>query len=180
MLSAINAKLSVMKRMFYICIILSFAGLIYGAIPSDEVHQFLTEYIDGKPTGTVYYIEIRIYKINNEVKWVYNHARLAENKEDNTISIDGWQSRSDDNYSAPVLKNVIWIPGEKIKYKWLVMDDIEFLLVKDKKKKYEWTTTAKGALKIGSRIGSTIEYRSSKKVDLEHSTLRLFNFYYNN
>jgi hypothetical protein len=172
-----------MKKYFFVFIAaLLFTNLTFSAERvKDEIHKFLIEYSDGKPTGTTLYIEITIYKIDSKVKWIYNETRFDQNVESDDISIDSKQSRSNDDYSEPILKDVVWSPGKKLQCKWMIMSEgLNLVAVKDEKKEFDWNLTSSGMVIINSNTQHKIEYRSAKKVDLKRSVLRLVNLYFNN
>jgi hypothetical protein len=148
---------------------------------SDSIHQYLTEYIDGKKTGSVMYIEVKIFKIRGKMRWLYSETRFNSVNSEKIVTVSMQQSRSNDDYSEPLLKDVVWVPGEKFEcvINQGMANTVLKAVKKDKGKKYDWTVY--GSMKYRLKPGQEehfLELKGSKDTELQFRKMRLVNLYY--
>jgi hypothetical protein len=170
-----------MKRILLIVLFLIANTVLFGfETKRDVITQFLTEYIDGKPTGGMKYIEITLDNINNKIFWFYTEIYFNSIDYEKSTRVSVIQSRSDDNFSIPVLSDVKWKPGEKLTCKIdCAKDCFELIAIKkDKTRQFDWSVSGGGKFRQGNGETHVFEWRGSKDYQLLFSKLKLEALYY--
>jgi len=171
-----------MKRifLFFIFIILNMA-IACATNNRDVITQYLKEFIDGKETGNVKYIEIELFDIKNKISWIYTEVYFNSIDNEKATAIGVKQSKSDDTFRTPLLSNLKWKPGEKLTYQINDgVDNFNFVAIKNKSnKKFDWIVSGKGKYSLNKSDGThTFEWRGVKEYDLKYKKLKCQALYY--
>ena len=162
------------------CVFSCFSPCFSKPIPQDVISTFLTEYTDGKPTGTIIQLEINILKPDKKTKWVLKQVTFSSSDIERNTNVQMMQTSSEENTDAPYLNKINWEPSRSFECSYLPdgWHKIKFEAKKVSGTKNVWDVICKGEIKLtGSSSSVPWEWKSSKEIDLKYSKIKLVNLY---
>ncbi len=180
-----------MKRFLIVCIcVLCFIcsnpaiakyDEIVHAYFDDIVPVYLTEYIDGKPTGNVMQFELHVMGTEKKPRWVLTTIIISTDDYDETETLQTLQVSSDEVTDLPWVQKLKWIPGKNIDCVLLPEGDesVVFTATKIKGTTYDWNLSCVGVIKGAVTNGETKkwEWKASKDTVLKYKKLRFVSLY---
>jgi hypothetical protein len=147
---------------------------------SDTISLFLHTYRNGEEENTKIHFELKIYEDEGKTQWVLSQTDFDDDDYNKQTSVYPKDSRSVDNYSEPTLKNVIWVPGKKVSFRYDPgWEHIDMVAIRNLKGgKYDWSITGKGEGETKVDGKYTLEVRSTKEIKLKFNTLRSVSLYH--
>lgn len=172
------------KRLILVLLIFLGSGTILLAATQDKINVFLQEFIDGKPTGQFIHFELTIYSGSEKEgnKWLLSEETFSTIEDQKFTTVNLTQSRSNDDYSTPVISGVKWIPGKEFQCTYGPFGggmDLELKANKGSTSKYDWIVSCAGTYKLtASDATHKWEFKSTRELTLEFNKLRFQNLYY--
>lgn len=155
------------------------------AMEQDKINVFLQEFIDGKPQKEFIHFELTVYSMSEKGsnKWLLSEENFSTVENEKCVTVELMQSRSNDDYDNPFIKDVKWIPGKELQCVYEPFhggDDVRLTAKKGNGGKYDWDVYCVGSYKwIGSGPAAhKWEFKSVKEETLEFNKLKFESIYY--
>lgn len=175
-------KLSKNLGLIFLIFIGSETSLFAGS--QDKVNVFLQEFIDGKPINEFIHFELIIYSMSEKEgnKWLLTEETFSTIEDQKYTTVNLSQTRSNDDYTTPYIKDVKWVPGKKLKCTYEPYNcgmDVKLTAKKGNGGKYDWDVYCVGSYKIND-VGTTHkwEFKSTRNTTLEFNKLQFQAIYY--
>jgi len=173
-----------MKRIIIVGFLMSLIFNAY-ALSSDTIPFFAEVRIDGKAgkAKTYYYIEIKVYLEDNEIKWRFDKIVLQESDVEKSVVVSLRHSRFKDDYDLPLISDVSWVPGKSFECKYHYFHEpINLKAVKKGEGQYDWEVYGSCRYKLRPDDPNDeerlFEIKSVKEIKLKYKKMRKVNLYY--
>ena len=152
-----------------------------GRIPQDRIGVFLTEYIDGKPSGSIMKLEINILELNKVVKWYLTQTMVHTVDNDKSSWLQVINASSEEKSDWPFLRNIDWHPGKSLYCVFYPGGGSQKIQLKVEKIDVGWNVSGVGKVKGPLTLGKyeLWEWKGSREVKLKFNKLYLESFYEN-
>jgi hypothetical protein len=170
------------KLIIGLMVCLCVAGLCRASsISEDTIPVFLTEYVDGKPTGAVIQLELHIMKLREKTTWTLSQINIDSDKYGRVTTLQALKTTSEEDTDWPWLNDINWQPGKFLKcvFRPSGTYDINFNAVKNSNTRFGWDVKCEGKIKVHGTANTyeRWEWRQIREVDLKYPKVIFVNLY---